>query len=264
MHKCILVPAAVLILLLSMPTPVRAEDSCTGIACLFSWNFGFTERAQINADARVEEEKERTEQKRIEQAELTDQLENNLKYNNDLNVRLQEVNRLADTKIAEAQSNQAIAEAQRQQYVAMVENWRMVQMETIRASNDQALAALHGATDLGLKSLEESGRTKRFALAWDSIWAIICALGVVLIVFQAMRSFKIVTVQEQRRLPGHRPRYDRAIADREFDYCEGYLDEPDVDENDEVDGQWYYEPKRQIAQQSRGNHEITYYNPNRR
>lgn len=251
MHKYILVPAAVLILLLSMPTPVQAEDSCTGIACLFSWNFGFTERTQINADAK-------TEQTRIEQGELTKQLENNLKYSNDLNVRLQEVNRLADQRIAEAQSNQAIAQAQKDQYVAMVENWRQVQVETIRASNDQALAALHGQTDLGLKALEEKGDTVRYSIAWNGAWYLAILLIILAVTWRLTPSRTVIVQHGPRQLPGQRYQPSHQI-ETEFAYCEGYLDEKSPDDDDEVVGDWIYVPHKQLMQKGRISGEITRY-----
>ena len=52
-------------------------------------------------------------------------------------------------------------------------------MKALQMQSDQAIQALKGATDIGLKSLEQSGETKRWALTTDLIWSVVLIVGLI-------------------------------------------------------------------------------------
>lgn len=258
MYKLIRVIFLAAILLLTFPTAAYAQDGCSGIACWFNWDLGWTDRAQIKADAEVEIAQEETEQTRIEQAELTRRQEQETRLQNEHTARLEEIKRQADMAIAEAQSRSDIAQAQKDQFIAQVENWRDIQNKAINADLDKALASINGTINIGLKSLEEAGETKRWALTTDMIgWLAAFSLIAIGIYFWTQRThapqYTINVLpaprdrlpDQRQALPGH-VRYPVTVVD-----------------DNEVEGGWHYEyPQQEIGQQHRitnngGNNAIT-------
>ena len=173
------IPLIALAILLSFPTVALAADDCHGLGCLFSWNFGFTERASIHESGETERAQIAADQAIDEKRLENDRAAEETRLANEQAARLEEINRQADTAIAQAQSNATIATAEKEKYIAFVENWRQSQVELARFETDKALKALQGQTDLGLKSIVEAGETKRWALTTDLIWSVILIVGLV-------------------------------------------------------------------------------------
>lgn len=227
--KILRIAALTVILLLAFPTAVYAQNGCSGIACWFNWDLGWTDRAQINADARVkiaEEETARAEQE--------------TRLQNERDARLLEINRAADTAIADAQSRSDVAQAQKDQFIAQVNSWRDIQQKAINADLDKSLAAIKGQTDIGLAAINQVGETKRWSLTTETIgWlAALTLIGVGLYLWtrrpQAPNYNINVFPDPRRRLPGHR----QALPGH-MQYPAVRYDDEDDDDYDEINSWWH-------------------------
>ena len=231
------------LILLSLPTVARAEGGCSGLACWLSWDLKTVERTQITQEAETERTRidadAETERQRLENERLNEEA----RIQKEHDAKLEEINRQADISLAQSAANTAIAQADKDKYVAFVQNWRESQVELARfeadkamkalqMQSDQAIQALKGATDIGLKSLEQSGETKRWALTTDLIWSVVLIVGLIFLGYYFLKKqsepqpFSVLPGSQRpqlppgyrAQLPGRRQNVEQEIE--RYDYIE--------------------------------------------
>ena len=224
------------LILLSLPTVARAEGGCSGLACWLSWDLKTVERTQITQEAE-------TERTRIDAEAETARLNEQRRIESDRDAEIARINREADQSIAASAASATVAQADKDKYVAFVQNWREGQVELARfeadkamraleLQSDQAIQALKGATDIGLKSLEQSGETKRWALTTDLIWSVVLIVGLIFLGYYFLKKqsepqpFSVLPGSQRpqlppgyrAQLPGRRQNVEQEIE--RYDYIE--------------------------------------------